>query len=63
MAWLGADRLNIESVTRAVNAAAEKLPLAGILSRGFDWIYERALGGGGSRNPREAALSADVFSP
>src|SRR6266571_2583862 len=26
-------------------------------------LRPRALGGGGSRNPREAALSADVFSP
>jgi hypothetical protein len=45
VAWFGADRLSIESVTRAVNTAAEKLPVAGALSRGFDWVYGRALGG------------------
>ena len=45
MAWFGGDRLSIESVTRAVNTAAAKLPVAGALSRGFDWVYGRALGG------------------
>lgn len=54
MAWFGVDRLNIESVTRVVNTAAEKLPIAGALSRGFDWVYERALGGAPGLDGAEA---------
>ena len=54
MAWFGGGRLSIESVTRAVNTAAEKLPVAGALSRGFDWVYERALGGAPGLDGAEA---------
>jgi hypothetical protein len=54
VAWFGVDRLSIESVTRAVNTAAEKIPIAGALSRGFDWVYERALGGAPGLDGAEA---------
>lgn len=54
MAWFGADRLSIEAVTKAVNTAAEKLPVAGALSRGFDWVYERSLGGAPGLDGAEA---------
>lgn len=57
MAWFGTERLSIESVTRAVNTAADKLPLAGILSRGFDWVYERALGGAPGLDGAEAVAA------
>lgn len=54
MAWFGAERLNIETVTKAVTAAADKLPVAGALSRGFDWVYDRALGGAPGLDSAEA---------
>lgn len=54
MAWFGVERLNIETVTKAVTAAAEKLPVAGALSRGFDWVYDRALGGAPGLDSAEA---------
>lgn len=57
MAWFGADRLSIETVTRAVNAAADRLPIAGALSRGFDWVYERALGGAPGLDSAEAVAA------
>ena len=58
LARFAADRLSIETVARAVNTAAEKLPVAGVLSRGFDWVYERALGGAPGLDSAEA-LAAD----
>jgi hypothetical protein len=54
VAWFGAERLSNETVTKAVNTAAEKLPIAGVLSRGFDWVYERALGGAPGLDGAEA---------
>lgn len=45
MAWLRTERLGIESLTKTANAVAEKIPIAGALSRGFDWVYQRALVG------------------
>src|SRR5438552_10088870 len=58
VAWFATERFSIESVTRAVNAAAERLPVGGALARGFDWIYERTLGGAPGLDSAES-LAAD----